>query len=509
MHTYSRRACVLLLMVAALVLAGCGDNADQSQKTRTQAPNQSSNASAGRSQIPVAQLPDFSALVKKVSPAVVNISAMSQGDQSRQTAGSGNDHSMPNGPLGEWLKRFFQDHPGGEGQMPLPQAPDSGPHVSLGSGFIISSDGYILTNRHVIAGAGQIVVKLNDRRQLVAKVVGQDKYSDIAVLKVDAKQLPTVKIGDPSDLPVGAWVLAIGSPFGFETSVTAGIVSAKQRSLADDQYVPFLQTDVAINPGNSGGPLFNLAGQVVGINSQIYSQTGGYQGVSFAIPIDVAMNVARQLREKGSVTRGWLGVQIQDVDRELAKSFKLSRPEGALVAQVIGNSPAAAAGLKDGDVILAFDGHAVDSAAALPPLVGAVAPGDTAKLEIMRDGQKKEIDVTIKALPKNALAMGMQPNGSGGGARPTPYGLTLESLSTKERHALGLNQGGVKVTNVAPGAGADAGLQTDDVILAVGAEHVEDARTLVKALHDADGPVALLVLRNGARLYLPMKPNDK
>lgn len=507
-----------LLLCSTVFLAGCGSddpapNADAAQASTSA---QKARSDTRPSQPQVVGLPDFSRLVKEVSPAVVNISATpaaygadgsaTDDDASPQAPGQDNGRSPGKGALGDWLRRFFGDSPQGNGDPgPMPHAPNDGQHVSLGSGFVISRDGYILTNRHVIAGAGQIVVKLNDRRQLVAKVVGADSDSDVAVLKVDAKDLPVAHIGDPNILPVGAWVVAIGSPFGFETSVTAGIVSAKQRSLADDQYVPFLQTDVAINPGNSGGPLFNLAGEVVGINSQIYSQTGGYQGVSFAIPIDVAMNAAKQLRETGHVTRGWLGVQIQDVDRQLAKSFKLSRPEGALVAQVLDDSPAAKAGLEAGDVILAFGDHRVDSAADLPPLVGAIPPGQNAQVKILRNGKSRTIKVKVEALPAK-MRDGKNQSQQAAPAKPgnKPYGLTLESLDTKARRSLGLDAGGVRVTAVAPGPGAQAGLRPGDVVLAVGSTHVEDAGSLINALDDAKGPVALLVMRDSVRLYLPM-----
>lgn len=501
---FARFSALVVLACSVALLGGCGsDDSGAADAASKPAPAQ---AAAKPSQ-PVVGLPDFSGLVKQVSPAVVNISAMPADPGVAPSQGTGPSDSGPGkGALGDWLRRFFDQNPQGNGDPgPMPDLPGDSQHVSLGSGFIISADGYILTNRHVIAGAGQIVVKLNDRRQLVARVVGADADSDIAVLKVDAKNLPTVKIGDPNRLPVGAWVVAIGSPFGFETSVTAGIVSAKQRSLADDQYVPFLQTDVAINPGNSGGPLFNLAGEVVGINSQIYSQTGGYQGLSFAIPIDVAMNAAKQLRETGHVTRGWLGVQIQDVDRQLAKSFKLNRPEGALIAQVLDGSPAEKAGLKAGDVILAFDGHRVDAAAGLPPLVGAVAPGQDAKVKVLRNGKPKMIDVKIEVLPAK-MSHGGGPNSGKTPSKPQhrPYGLTLQSLDTRARRSLGLDSGGVRVVAVAPGPAAQAGLRPGDVVLAVGSQHVEDSGSLIDALDAANGPVALLVLRDNVRLYLPM-----
>lgn len=379
MQMLGRRAgWVILVLSCVFTMAGCGSGDSQSDD-QSSSPGRSTPSASGDKSL-VSGLPDFSRLVRKVSPAVVNISALPARSRQNEDSNDGSSSNRSDGALRDWLRHFFDDE--NDGQQTIPPLPDNGKHVSLGSGVIISSDGYILTSRHVIVGAGQIVVKLSDRRQLVARVVGTDADSDVALLKVKAGQLPAAQVGDPDKLDVGAWVVAIGSPFGFETSVTAGIVSAKGRSLADNQYVPFLQTDVAINPGNSGGPLFDLAGEVVGINSQIYSQTGGYQGVSFAVPIDIAMKVARQLRDNGHVTRGWLGVQVQNVDRKLAQSFKLPRPEGALVARVLEASPAAKADVDVGDVILAFNGHAVDTAADLPPLVASVAPGETARLKL-------------------------------------------------------------------------------------------------------------------------------
>ncbi|RJS92113.1 Do family serine endopeptidase [Salinisphaera sp. Q1T1-3] len=490
----------------SLLLVACGGGDDSGDKLATKA---SGDTQSEPAKPLVKGLPDFSQLVRQVSPAVVNISALPPDEPRAGTDESGDrggETPGDNGALGDWLKRFFGDEPD---EAPSRPGPGGSEHVSLGSGFVVSPDGYILTNRHVIAGAGQIVVKLNDRRQLLAKVVGADPDSDIAVLKVDAKDLPTVSIGDPSKLDVGAWVVAIGSPFGFETSVTAGIVSAKDRNLADNQYVPFLQTDVAINPGNSGGPLFNLSGQVVGINSQIFSQTGGYQGVSFAIPIDVAMNAAKQLKNNGEVVRGWLGVQIQNVDRKLARSFDLSRPVGALVTQIMKNSPAAASGLQVGDVILSFNGHAVDSAADLPPLVGVVAPGDKAELDVLRQGKHKNVPVTIKALPSRFRASGEAPDGSPG-ARPgdrQPFGLTLAPLRDDERKRLGIEAHGVIVGGVTGGPARAAGLQAGDVILSAGDRAVDKPADVIQALRRAEGPVALLVVREGNRRYLTITPD--
>ncbi len=475
-----------LLLAAAGMLSACGSDDD----TPT----------------PTVRLPDFTGIVKAVGPAVVNISTVPAAIHDQA---DGDRPAQPN-PFEDWLRRFFEEGPSQPGPAPRPdRGPGAAPHPSLGSGFIISDDGYILTNRHVVQSAGQIVVKLNDRRQLLANIVRTDSYSDLALLKVDAQDLPTVEIGSSKALQVGSWVLAIGSPFGFETSVTAGIVSAKRRNLASDQYVPFIQTDVAINPGNSGGPLFNLSGEVVGINSQIYSRTGGYQGVSFAIPIDIAMDVARQLRENGEVERGWLGVQIQDVDRELAESFGLKRPEGALVARVLADSPAAAAGLEPGAIILAFNEQPVTPAAVLPPLVGTVPAGDTATVMVMRGGERLQIPVEIEALPQDLMQRGRSPVPEEPAEDTRINGLTLEELSDQARDELGLSDdAGVEVVAVDEGAGARAGLQPGDIILAVGREQVGSVAALREYLGEAEGPVALLVLREGNRLYLALRSGN-
>lgn len=437
-------------------------------------------------------LPDFTGLARDAAPSVVNISTAPETRPARQDDDeSGGEGS---GPVPEWFDRFF-------GNGPPQRQPD---RPALGSGFIISEDGYILTNRHVVDSRGSILVKLTDRRQMVARVVGSDEYSDIALLKVDAEDLPAVTVGKVEDLQVGSWVAAIGSPFGFETSVTAGIVSAKQRSLVDDQYVPFIQSDVAINPGNSGGPLFNLAGEVVGINAQIYSRNGGFQGVSFAIPIDVAMDVADQLREHGKVRRGWLGVQIQEVDLALAESFGMARPEGALISQILPGSPAEKAGFEAGDVVLEFDGKPVSTAARLPPLVGLVPPGREVTATILREGEQQTLDVTIGELDDQALAGA--DDSSAEEAVPEELGLTLRNLRDAEIAELGVS-GGVRVEEVTGnGPGKRAGLQAGDVIVAVGARRVTSVSGLRKRLADADGPVALRVVRGGAALYLPLSP---
>lgn len=475
-NRYVLRVAVMLLLVCGL--AACG-NDDQPQ--------------AG------IQLPDFTGLVERTGPAVVNISsAPAHGEQTQNRPQEKprlpRGFEGPGGQFEDWFRRFFD---GDEEDAPAPRGI---PRPSMGSGFIISEDGYILTNAHVVSDEGQIVVKLNDKRQLVAELVGADTYSDVALLKVDAENLPTVKIGDVTNLKVGSWVVAIGSPFGFETSVTAGIVSAKRRSLAGDQYVPFLQTDVAINPGNSGGPLFNLNGEVVGVNSQIYSRTGGYQGVSFAIPIDVAMGVVEQLRESGSVQRGWLGVQIQEVNRELAESFGMARPEGALVAQVLDDSPALDAGIQAGDVIVEFNGKPVGSAAGLPPLVGLTPVGETAKVVVLREGKRKKIEVEIGQLDDTAGPRARK-------SKVDKLGMTLGSLKAAEREELNI-ESGVRIEKLGPGPAQRAGLREGDVIVAIGNRPASEPGVVRKQLENAKGPVAILLRRDGNPLFLALDPES-
>ena len=328
-------------------------------------------------------LPDFTKLVEENSAAVVNISTKQKRSLRHPSIKGFEMPDLPeDSPFNDLFRRFFGEGNGGEGHE---RQYDS---RSLGSGFFISEDGYLLTNHHVAVDADEILVRLSDRREFVAEVVGTDKRSDIALLKIDADNLPVVKVGGSTDLKVGEWVLAIGSPFGFDHSVTQGIVSAKGRSLPSDSYVPFIQTDVAINPGNSGGPLFNLDGQVVGVNSQIYSRTGGFMGLSFAIPIEMAMDVAEQLKTRGHVTRGWLGVLIQDVTRQLAESFGMDTPHGALVAKVLEGSPAEKAGIRVGDIIVSFDGKRIGNSSVLPPLVGATRIGRKVELKVIREGRR-------------------------------------------------------------------------------------------------------------------------
>jgi serine protease Do len=381
----------------------------------------------------------------------------------------------------------------------LPMVPDGAmPMRGEGSGFIVSPDGVILTNAHVVDDAGKVTVKLTDHREFEARVIGSDAKSDVAVLKIDAANLPVVRLGDPGALEVGEWVVAIGSPFGFDNSVTAGIVSAKGRNLPDDTYVPFIQTDVAVNPGNSGGPLFNLRGEVVGINSQIYSRSGGYQGVSFAIPIDVAMNVGRQLQASGHVTRGRLGVGIQDVDQALAESFGLDVPTGALVASVDEDGPARAAGMKAGDVILAFDGKAVESAGELPALVASAKPGSTVELSIWRDHARREVHVKVgettdgEAVASNAAA------GEGG-----KLGMSVRPLTPSEHSVTG-GEDALVVESVS-GAAAEAGLRPGDIVLSANGRPVHEVGELRNAVAGAKKHVALLVQRGEARIFVPVE----
>lgn len=435
-------------------------------------------------------LPDFSGLVTQVAPAVVNISTTQRvSDQ---------DPPAQSTPAGD----------GGNGEAsPSPRVYDE---QSLGSGFIISRDGYILTNYHVVQDAEKIVVKLSDRRQFSARLIGSDPRSDIALLKIDAHNLPVVRIGDDNDLRVGAWVLAIGSPYGFDHSVTAGIVSAKGRNLDDEEYVPFIQTDVPINPGNSGGPLFNENGEVVGVNSQIYSRTGGYMGLSFAVPIDVAMNAVRQLKKSGHVSRGWLGVMVQDVGRGLAESFGMRLPEGALVDQVTPHSPAARAGFETGDIILSFNGKPVDSSGDLPPLVGATAPGDKVDVEILRHKQQKMLTVQLGTLTDHVAE---SENGQGANPPDTSYdmlGLRVETLNARQARRLHGGDHGVLISDIQAGPGAEAGLHVGDVVTRVDGHSVASAGQFEHIIRSLPGgkTVALLVQRHGRPLFVAVRLPD-
>ena len=497
--TILRNPVVAAVMGATLVATPVGvlymsgstrpaDAAEQSLVTQQPMAPVSSGPSAGAGPatkaVPtVNALPDFRALVQRYGSAVVNISV--SGDMKPVA-----NHSAPPG--------FGDDNPFFR-FFGMPMAPgQTVPMQGQGSGFIVGAEGTILTNAHVVDGARKVIVKLTDHREFEARVVGVDKKSDVAMLKIDARDLPVVKLGDPNSLEVGEWVVAIGSPFGFENSVTAGIVSATGRSLPDDTYVPFIQTDVAVNPGNSGGPLFNLRGEVVGMNSQIYSRSGGYQGVSFAIPIDVAMNVGQQLQTSGHVTRGRLGVGIQDVDHALAESFGLDVPKGALVSSVDPDSPAAKAGVKEGDVVLAFNGKDVDSAGQLPALVAAATPGSKAELTIWRDQARHTLQLKVGAMSDDAVVVDNDASAPAG-----RLGMSVRPLSPEERREMG-GEDGLLVEGV-NGAAAEAGIRPGDIVLAANGQRLRAVAELQSAVSKAKKGLALLVQRGETRLFVPIE----
>ena len=437
-------------------------------------------------------LPDFSGLVEEEGDAVVKISVLSSAPE---VASSGIPGFDPE-DIPEQFRRFFEQ---------MPNAPQQPPNrgTGFGSGFIISEDGYVITNAHVVDNASEILVGLHDRREFKAELIGSDPASDIALLKLDAQQLPTVKIGDSDDLRVGEWVLAIGSPFGFEHTATQGIVSALARSLPNDTYVPFIQTDVAVNPGNSGGPLFNTDGEVVGVNSQIYSRSGGYQGLSFSIPVNVAMSIADQLKDKGYATRGWLGVSIQNVDQALAKSFGLSKPEGALVAQVVAGSPAEKAGFDSGDIILEFNGRDVVFSSELPPLVGAVAPGDSVDVLILRNGEQETIEVTIEPLDEGERVAALPADASSDQSR---LGVEVAAVPAEQMEQMGVTHG-VIVSEIDPeGAAASAGIVSGDVILSINREKIDSVDKLASIVGDApsDEAIPVLVQRGTSPMFLAL-----
>ena len=449
------------------------------------------------------RLPDFTRLAKDNSPAVVNISttiAISKEDRQLPPGFQGPEFPEE-GPLSDFFRRFFgEEGPG--------MAPDQDPRSSLGSGFIISKDGYIITNYHVVREADEVIVRMSDRSEHSAKIVGSDQRSDLAVLKIDSKTpLPMVHLGNSNDLEVGEWVLAIGSPFGFDYTVTAGIVSAKGRSLPNENYVPFIQTDVAINPGNSGGPLFNLDGEVVGVNSQIYSRTGGFMGVSFAIPIQVVMNVYEQIRDKGSVTRGWLGVLIQDVTQELAESFDMAKPQGALVSKVLDDSPAAKGGIETGDIIVNFGGTSIDHSSDLPPLVGTTHVGDKISVEVIRNGKRLQLGLEIGKLPDEeapeigAAEVPQKPKVD------AVLKLSVTELSKTQREQTEVREGGVLIEDIEEGPAYAAGLRAGDVILQLNNQKVSGLarfRELTKMLKPGK-TVPVLIQRQGGPLFLAIK----
>ncbi len=448
-------------------------------------------------------LPDFTVLAEQNSPAVVNISTL-QKSQSQRRMPKG--FSMPEVPEGSQLEELFK-HFFGEGMEDFGDRESQ----SLGSGFVVSSDGYILTNYHVVADADEVQVRFSDRRFFDAKVIGSDKDSDVALIKIEATDLPTVKIGKSSELKVGEWVLAIGSPFGFDHTVTAGIVSAKGRSLPSENYVPFIQTDVAINPGNSGGPLFNLDGEVIGVNSQIYSRTGGFMGLSFAIPIELAMNVADQLRQHGRVSRGYLGVLIQDVDHNLADSFGMAQPYGALISRIMPESPAAKAGLQVGDVILSFNGQRLLKSSQLPPLVGASGIEEEAIVRVLRNGKELDIAIAVGRLPDEDAEVAAAPPARSEPDEIEQLGLAVIDIDPKVREELGLEEsGGALVGKVSSGAAQDAGIRRGDIILMFDGVDVRDAVHLRKLIDKAEDKrtVAVLIKRGDNPLFLALRMKD-
>jgi serine protease Do len=454
------------------------------------------------SMVQAVNLPDFTGLVEKYSPAVVNISTT----QTIKVNGP-EDFIIPGLPegheFGELFKKFFEQY-----RLPY-DGPDSFNEQAMGSGFIVSADGYILTNSHVVTDADEILVRLFDRRELKAKVIGTDEQTDIALIKIDATNLPTVKLGSTKDLKVGEWVMAIGNPFGFDHTVTAGIVSAKGRNFRNENYVPFIQTDVAINPGNSGGPLFNTRGEVVGINSRISTEPGSrsYAGLSFAIPAEVAKDVMEQLKAHGQVSRGWLGVLIQDVTPELSQTFGLDKPKGALVAKVIGGSPAEAGGVHVGDIILQFNGQTIATSSSLPPMVGSLRAGQVVQLGILREGRRQTLDIKIGELPEQvptAANVIQPPRDSSTGIER--LGVKLRELTAEDKQSTGADFG-VVVTEVTGGPATEIGLRKDDIIQMVDnrkIERIEDLKQLVNGLR-AGRSVAILVYRDSGPVFLAMR----
>ena len=439
--------------------------------------------------LPAAALPDFSGLVERYGPAVVNISVV----QGTKTAARVPRQQMPDN---EDMAPFFRN-------LPFPfQIPDQpqerGPVRGVGSGFIVSPDGVILTNAHVVDGADEVDVKLTDKREFTAKVLGVDKTTDIAVIKIGARDLPYVRIGDPRATKVGEWVVAIGQPFGFENTVTSGIVSAKSRSLPGDSYVPFIQTDAAVNPGNSGGPLFNLKGEVIGVNSQIFSRSGGFQGLAFAVPIDVAMQVKDEIQQHGKVSHGRLGIAIQEVNQALAQNFGLKSPVGALVASVEKGGPAAQAGVEPGDVILKLDGKDISRSADLPPMVSSLKSGSKVTLEVWRNGSPRQLTATLGAMKGETVASAGDKEALG----QARLGISVRPLTADEKRGSDLDHGLV-VQDVA-GAAERAGVRPGDVIVAVNNTQVKSVEELKSVVDKSGKTVALLVQRDDARIFIPV-----
>ena len=447
--------------------------------------------------------PDFPQITERYGPAVVNISVTGTAKVSNPSQQfPGEDETASDDPFQEFFRRFQQGQGinphSGRGRGNNSGSAQEIPTRGQGSGFIVSSDGIILTNAHVVSNASEVTVKLTDRREFRAKVLGSDPKTDIAVLRIDAKNLPVVTLGKTSELRVGEWVLAIGSPFGFENTVTAGVVSAKGRSLPDDSAVPFIQTDVPINPGNSGGPLFNSRGEVVGINSQIYSRSGGYQGVSFAIPIDVATKIRDQIVATGKVEHARLGVAVQEVNQAFADSFKLDKPEGALVSTVEKGSPADKADLQSGDVIRKVNGQAIVSSGDLPAIIGLASPGDSVKLDIWRQGAQKEVTARLVNANEKSREVASKKETTNQGK----LGLALRQLQPDEKQEAGLDSG--LLVQQASGPAAMAGVQQGDVLISINGMPVKDIEQVRSAVAKSDKSVALLILRGGDKIFVPV-----
>ncbi len=446
-----------------------------------------------------ANLPDFTVLAEKQGPAVVNISITQVMRR--------NQMPFPGMPYDENLQEFFKRF-GIPGMPGMPSQPGQGEQEyksqSLGSGFIISQDGYILTNAHVVSAADEVLVKLSDKREFKAKIIGADKRTDVALIKIEAKNLPKVNIGDPSKLKVGEWVAAIGSPFGLENTMTAGIVSAVGRALPQENYVPFIQTDVAINPGNSGGPLFNLAGEVVGINSQIYSRSGGSMGLSFSIPIDVAISISNQLKASGKITRGWLGVAIQELTKDLAESFGMKDTNGVLIAGVEKSGPADKGGLEAGDVIIQFDGKPIETSSDLPRVVGMTEPGKSVNVDVLRKGNKKTLRIKVGEMPSEEMEIS-QANTPPAEEASNKIGLTLSALTPQQKKKLNGKNGLLVIAST--GVSAEAGIRRGDVILGLNNNETQSVEQFNKQINAvrAGKTVAVLVQRGDSTLYVPIK----
>jgi len=478
-------------LVVALATAGVIGAVGAGAYTSARAVNAPTNA-ASVAPAAMVTLPDFSTITSRDGPAVVNISVTGTAKPSDAEAAAEMQGVDPDDPMFQFFRRF-------QGQMgPRGQQRDV-PVRAQGSGFIVSPDGIIMTNAHVVKDAKEVTVKLTDRREYRAKVLGADAKTDIAVLKIDAKNLPTLALGNTKDLKVGEWVLAIGSPFGFESTVTAGVVSAKGRSLPDDSYVPFIQTDVAVNPGNSGGPLLNTRGEVVGINSQIYSRSGGYQGLSFAIPIDVAVQVKDQIVATGKATHGRLGVAVQEVNQAFADSFKLDKPEGALVSNIEKGGPGDKAGLKAGDVIRKVDSQPIVSSGDLPAVIGQLAPGKKVTLEVWRQGERQELSAKLGDASDKPAQVAKNDSAAGQGK----LGLALRPLQPQEKREAAI-ENGLLIEDVA-GPSAQAGVQAGDVLLAINGTPAKSLEQVREVVARADKSVALLIQRGEDKIFVPVR----